>query len=613
MEIEERSFFFEGESPEDYLYGVHYRPRGAARRLGLVVVPSIGRERLRAYRESGNLARDVARGGFHALRYDPRGEGESSGGFADATVASRARDVVLAVRELRARTGVEEVALLGLQAGAMPAVLAAADAGATRLLLVDPILAPKPYAKNLLRSNIILQSQYFGEVLETEVQLRERLSRGRPVSIYGFQMGLPLLEELERLDLEAALSGYAGRSALLYLAPRQAPPKKELLSSAELLSRRGRSETVCVQLAYSWTSRKQWEPRLGALDDAVCAWLESGEAPPAGGAGPPAPRIASDEAPAARDGLVRQAVEIPTRRGLPVSAVVTRPAEGPAPKSAIVFCQAGLQSKSGVGDYFRWLGDELAHAGHAVVRFDPFGTGDSPGEIARDVPLTEFFRIIQRGDFKDDTLDVLAWTRSTLAPSKVWLWGQCGGCVSATMACAEQPDGIAGLILLAPPVLFSPSEGTVREFDALVARKGYLAKLTSLESYRRFFSGKSEYKLLLAAARSYVREAEKRVRKAVEKYRKAALPDHAMFNWPFFEALQVAMRKRKRVLFLLAEIDNETPEFDSELRQKVLEKRPDYQRLCEIRYLPKADHSLMFEEGRVASRDAMLAWLGPPR
>lgn len=308
--------------------------------------------------------------------------------------------------------------------------------------------------------------------------------------------------------------------------------------------------------------------------------------------------------------LKRTAVSVVSRGGFTLHGVVTSPVSGARGK-VILFCQAGLQSKSGVGDYFRWLGDGLAQQGFHVVRFDPAGTGDSEGQISGELVLNDFFLKIQSGVFMEDTQDWVTWCQKTFHKMEIYLWGQCGGCISALMACAEQPRGISGLILLATPVLFSPTLDIVREYDAMIAGKGYLRKLLQPKSYLRLLSGKSEYQLITGTVRTMLRKGKKKVLNSLESFRKDPLPDHALFNWYLWEAFQEVMRKKKPVLFLNAQLDNETPEFNDEFKTKVLDKRRAYSKLCTVVCLKKADHSLMLEVARQYSLEAILRWVGP--
>jgi hypothetical protein len=104
-------FFFDGGDRAERLSGYLYLPSSSSRRTAVVVVPALGRERLRIYHESSNLARQLAAAGHPVLRFDPRGEGESDCEFAASTVATRVEDTGAAGRELRRRAGTGEVEL----------------------------------------------------------------------------------------------------------------------------------------------------------------------------------------------------------------------------------------------------------------------------------------------------------------------------------------------------------------------------------------------------------------------------------------------------------------------------------------------------------------------
>ena len=273
MSILEDWFFIPLASKSEYIYACSYVPRSGGRPMGIVIAPPVGRERLRCYRETVSLARDLAAAGFPVIRMDYRGEGESSGRFEDSTIASRLDDVLSAARELTHRAGVERLCILGIRAGALPAVLASARAEVTRLVLWDPVCNPRTYARNLIRSHVMLREHYFGEKKkggEIEAQLRE----GEPALIYGFRFGWPLMEELQHLDLTPQLQSFAGPTGIFYFSPRLGPPGKATRSWQELLSREGQATLHPVAETYSWASRKRWWPRIEALNMAIAGWLE---------------------------------------------------------------------------------------------------------------------------------------------------------------------------------------------------------------------------------------------------------------------------------------------------------------------------------------------------
>ncbi len=313
-------------------------------------------------------------------------------------------------------------------------------------------------------------------------------------------------------------------------------------------------------------------------------------------------------------GVRREAVKISVgEEGLFIQAVLSSPLKPPNQRRVVIFSQAGLQNKGGVGDYFRWLGDELSSLGYDVLRFDQLGTGDSEGEILEDVPLEKYFLAVQSGASTGDTKAALAWAIARYPRARIYLWGQCGGGIPSLQVAADAPDQVAGLILLALPVLYSRPMSEVRELDARVAGKGYLYKLKDPAAYLRLLSGKSDYHLIKAALRSVMRRvqrlARRRVRLQLERFRPEAQPDHAMFNDRLWSAFQEVMANHVPTLLLMAAIDNETPEFDEEFRDKVLKKRPGWGQFYTVEYLEEADHSLMIPEARQRSLEAMVEWL----
>ena len=59
----------------------------------------------------------------------------------------------------------------------------------------------------------------------------------------------------------------------------------------------------------------------------------------------------------------------------------------------------------------------------------------------------------------------------------------------------------------------------------------------------------------------------------------------------------------------MGELDNETFSFNNEFKKKVLEKRSDFSKLCNIEYLPKTDHTFIFETSRKYVLNSTLNWL----
>ncbi|MEP7311420.1 MAG: alpha/beta fold hydrolase [Pseudomonadota bacterium] len=105
-----------------------------------VVCPPWGQEHLRAHRSLHRLASELAEVGFHVLRFDYYGTGDSAGDMPDADLDGWRSDIVTAIEELKDTAGVKQVALIGLRLGAtLAAAVAAQRKDVSALVLWDPL------------------------------------------------------------------------------------------------------------------------------------------------------------------------------------------------------------------------------------------------------------------------------------------------------------------------------------------------------------------------------------------------------------------------------------------------------------------------------------------
>lgn len=267
-------FFFAPHSTGEALYAFTHQPMGPVR-IGVVIVPPIGRERLRISQEIPTLGRDLAERGFPVIRFDYRGEGESGGPFAESTMISRVEDAVAAAAELTRRSGADRIALIGFHLGATIAVLAAARVRAEWLVLCDPVLKPQSYARNLLRASILQEGQYRRRLPVSEPDLRATLRAGHAINVFGFSVTAPLIDELEALHLEKPLREFPGHSTITYFASRCEPPPRDVADSATLLGAPDRCAVQPISMNFSWGTRKRWRRGLCPLNDAILTWLQN--------------------------------------------------------------------------------------------------------------------------------------------------------------------------------------------------------------------------------------------------------------------------------------------------------------------------------------------------
>ena len=182
---------FFGRSPKS-LFGVYHPPKAAqARATGIVLCYPFGQEYMRAHRAFRSMALLLTKAGFHVLRFDYYGTGDSSGETGDMSLQQWVEDAGEAADELRETAEIQRVAFVGLRLGAAVAALAAEKRDdVDQVVLWDPAVRGTDYLAEILeeRTDSVGNSRSSG------------LADGT-VGVMGFPITASLRSGLEQLDL----------------------------------------------------------------------------------------------------------------------------------------------------------------------------------------------------------------------------------------------------------------------------------------------------------------------------------------------------------------------------------------------------------------------------
>lgn len=121
------------------------------RQHGVLICPPIGQEHVRSHWALRQLATVLAREGFHVLRFDWYGVGDSGGSLEDTSVDQLLDDAETAAQELRDMAGLRRVSVVGLRLGASLAALAASRIDPYAMVLWDPVASGATYLSGLER------------------------------------------------------------------------------------------------------------------------------------------------------------------------------------------------------------------------------------------------------------------------------------------------------------------------------------------------------------------------------------------------------------------------------------------------------------------------------
>jgi hypothetical protein len=264
------------ESAGKPLYGVYLAPRRARAGAPVVVhVHGLGVEQIALYREETLAARAAAALGIPVFRWHARGHGDSSGDFADVTLATLEEDARAAAAEARRRSGASRVVWLGVRFGTLTAARLATGPDVAGLVLWEPVHRPPDYFRGMLRGMLFSQVAE-GRKPDADVdQLLERLAREGRVDVHGYYLHRAIAESAREADLARTLERWSGPTLIAQIAgrPRLSPPNAAL--AAAIAGRGGAVETLCVAEEPGWhfIQNPAWENE--ALVRRTAEWLDA--------------------------------------------------------------------------------------------------------------------------------------------------------------------------------------------------------------------------------------------------------------------------------------------------------------------------------------------------
>jgi len=189
---------------ERRIYAI-YEPAavGGTRNRAAVLCHPWGAEYVYAHRSMRQLAIKLSMAGFHTLRFDYFGTGDSAGEMTDADLSGWETDVESAIEGIRDIAGTTQVTLIGLRLGATIAARVALrhSKEIEALVLWDPILSGEEYLQRL--------------GVASPPDHDPRHASGATLEVQGFPLTPKMRGELRSIDLHALISPPPTRSLLL--------------------------------------------------------------------------------------------------------------------------------------------------------------------------------------------------------------------------------------------------------------------------------------------------------------------------------------------------------------------------------------------------------------
>jgi pimeloyl-ACP methyl ester carboxylesterase len=195
------------------LFGIFEPARmgGAGTRAAVLCYPW-GAEYLYAHRAMRQLAINLSAAGFHTLRFDYFGTGDSAGEATDGDLQGWQDDIASSMQEIREMTGATRTTLVGMRLGATLAAVVAASRSneVDALVLWDPVVSGQEYLKSLRLSGA---SKTRRPMASAPSEL------GGGYEIQGFPLTDNMVPEFQALDLLALVPALPSRTLIVVSEP----------------------------------------------------------------------------------------------------------------------------------------------------------------------------------------------------------------------------------------------------------------------------------------------------------------------------------------------------------------------------------------------------------
>jgi pimeloyl-ACP methyl ester carboxylesterase len=175
-----------------------------------------GHEYLCAHRAMRQLSTRLTSVGFHTLRFDYFGTGDSGGEAADADLAGWECDASFAIDEIQEIVGQAKITLIGLRLGAV----VAARLAAKRNDIIDALVLWDP---------VISGEEYLAQIGATESKDTTPVDEDGNMELYGFPLTEGMIRDIRSIQPECLIADPMGR--VLSLVTERLPSHERFAQS----------------------------------------------------------------------------------------------------------------------------------------------------------------------------------------------------------------------------------------------------------------------------------------------------------------------------------------------------------------------------------------------
>ncbi len=217
--------FFFGDTNKQ-LYGVYHPPAAQQYRDEAVLIcyPT-GEEYIRTHRVLTQLTGRLTSLGFHVLRFDYYGSGNSAGRTDEGDVSQWLQDIKTALTELKDMSAVSRLSVIGVRFGAALAALASSETRLNKLVLWDPVTDGEAYVQDMMDMEQALLEQHRDRINHSITEMPHTGNE-----FFGFHFPDAVLESISGVKLNNVIMQ---ASSISLTITEEKPVYKSLLENMQ--------------------------------------------------------------------------------------------------------------------------------------------------------------------------------------------------------------------------------------------------------------------------------------------------------------------------------------------------------------------------------------------
>jgi len=465
--LQARAMYLQGCSGAPF-FAVLHSGAAPAKQTAVLLCPPFGWEDMCSYRSRREWAEHLARAGHTTLRIDLPGSGDSAGSPTDpGQLDAWTQAVDAAAWWLRRAAGARRVAVIGLGLGGMVSCRAALGGAPIDELILWSVPARGRRLLRELRTFSALEVANMPDPMP-DPDLAPDANANEPgpsvdsaddgtLVANGYLLSAETVLALERLDLQEMEPVELQTRRALLLGRDGLKVDKALPA---VLEQAGVAVTVTDGPGYGAMTVEPQDARAPSeVFELVSSWLEEGEAGESGADRPaleePHADLAAAGEPSDHDEIVLDASGVALRERPVIFdgpdgrlfGVLTEPL-GARKELTALLLNAGPQRRTGPNRMWVEIARRWAASGVPTLRLDLAGIGDSDGDAAALVRVTEFYKQA----YVEQARAALEMLGERGLPERFVVLGLCAGCYWAANAALED-ERVAAVIMLNPRTL----------------------------------------------------------------------------------------------------------------------------------------------------------------